>query len=395
MVSSVLAQAILNQKAPDLVGSFREGQEISRQGKVRELSGEALKGSEGALEELSGIDPEIALSLGEAIRAKSAKDINDYIRDAKIGLNQLNNNDIQGAKSFAYQRLAAIKQRGGDTTQTQEYISLLESGDIESARQTLQGLVGSIDLAKDSAATQDFKFKTQGLSEEDAIKAKRISLGLDPRAGISAQERIAESQETTQSVADSQATIKGAGTKAQELAKVDVKVGTAERVGAAEARINELATTGTLDAKDKNMLKRTSGARVRNLEKAKGFKKALESGLRSSGVGRQAALFAPVGVWTDQGSFDEIFNSFAEVAAREKLKASGEIRPTDADVQGMKAAIFGVGRSEEANIQLLNDFIEEQEAMEAQIQRPTESVATPKVTAPQVLRFDAQGNLIQ
>jgi len=148
MVSSVLAQAILNQKAPDLVGSFREGQEISRQGKVRELSGEALKGSEGALEELSGIDPEIALSLGEAIRAKSAKDINDYIRDAKIGLNQLNNNDIQGAKSFAYQRLAAIKQRGGDTTQTQEYISLLESGDIESARQTLQGFVGSIDLAK-------------------------------------------------------------------------------------------------------------------------------------------------------------------------------------------------------------------------------------------------------
>lgn len=233
MVSSVLAQAILNQKAPDLVGSFREGQEIARQGKVRELSGEALEGSQGALDELAGLDPEIALNLGETIRAKSAKDINDYIRDAKIGLNQLNNGDVQSAKSFAYQRRDSIKQRGGDTTQTDEFIALLESGDIETARQTLQGFVGVLDQAKDSAETQEFKFKTEGLSEEDKIKAKRISLGLDPRAGISAQERIAADLSTTQQVADSQATIKGASAGASERAKLGAQASIKPQVDAA------------------------------------------------------------------------------------------------------------------------------------------------------------------
>jgi hypothetical protein len=148
MVSSVLAQAILNNDGPDLVGSFRKGQEISRQSKVKELSGQALKGNEGALEELSGLDPEIAYGLGETLRARSAKDINDFIRDARIGLDQLKNGDVQGAIAFGYQRRDSIRQRGGDTTQTNNYISLLESGDIESAMQGLQGLVGSIDEAK-------------------------------------------------------------------------------------------------------------------------------------------------------------------------------------------------------------------------------------------------------
>jgi len=156
----------------------------------------------------------------------------------------------------------------------------------------------------------------------------------------------------------------GEKTAATETAKVDVKVGTAEIVGGAEQKIASLKETGVLEARDENLLKKTSGARNRNIEKAMKFREALQTGLRGSGVGRQAALFAPIGVWTDQGSFDEIFNSFAEVAARERLKASGETRPTDADVQGMKNAMFGVGRSEQANIQLLNDFIEEQQALE-------------------------------
>jgi hypothetical protein len=222
MVSSALAQAILSQKAPNIVGSFREGQEISRQGKVKELSGEVLKGSEGKLEELMELDPEIALSLGETLRARSAKDINDYIRDARIGLDKLNSGDIQGAKSFAHRRLAAIKQRGGDTTQTEEFISLLESGDIEGARQGLQGFVGAIDQAKETSGNQDRDRLIRDLKSEnkDVAKSARISLGLDSRAGTSAQERIAGDQLITQQVADSQATIKGASAGASERAKL-------------------------------------------------------------------------------------------------------------------------------------------------------------------------------
>ena len=194
MVSSVLAQAILSQKTPDLVGSFREGQEIARQGKVRELSGEALKGSQGALDELAGLDPEIALNLGETIRAKSAKDINDYIRDAKIGLNQLNSGDVQGAKSFAYQRRDSIKQRGGDTTQTDEFISLLESGDIETARQTLQGFVGVLDQAKQPSAIveRDRLLKDLESPDDRVRKSAEIALKLSApaRTGLTPEEQV-------------------------------------------------------------------------------------------------------------------------------------------------------------------------------------------------------------
>jgi len=149
MVSSVLAQAILNQKAPDLVGSFREGQEISRQGKVKELSSLALKEGGGeSLDQLIDLDPEVGLALGEHIGARSAKDLNDFIASAKIGLNQLNNGDVQGFISFGEQRIATLKQQGRNTTQTEEAINLAKSGDVEGARQRLQGFVGSIDQAK-------------------------------------------------------------------------------------------------------------------------------------------------------------------------------------------------------------------------------------------------------
>lgn len=134
-------------------------------------------------------------------------------------------------------------------------------------------------------------------------------------------------------------------------------------VARAQSKLESLKTTARLKAQDAGVLRSTKTGRESSIVKATSFRDALSSGLRSSGVGRQAANFVPIGVWTDQGEFDELFNAFAETAAREKLKASGETRPTDADVQGMKSAIFGLGRSEGANIQLLDEFIADQEAL--------------------------------
>lgn len=202
-------------------------------------------------------------------------------------------------------------------------------------------------------------------AQEDQLDFERRKSGA--RSGGTVEGRVGAESETLDVAADTEAELARVKTQAQEQAKVDVEAGSAEKVGNARNKLNFLATSGTLDARDQNLLKKTSGARKRNISKAESFRDALQQGLRTSGVGRQVALFSPIGVWTDQGSFDEIFNSFAEIAARETLKASGETRPTDADVQGMKNAMFGVGRSEEANIQLLNEFIEEQNALEGQL----------------------------
>ena len=113
-------------------------------------------------------------------------------------------------------------------------------------------------------------------------------------------------------------------------------------------------------------LSNTSTGRSSAIKKATKFKMALENGEAFSGAGRRAASFIP-GVFTTQGQFDEEFNAFAEVAARQQLKASGETRPTDADVQGMKQAMFGLGRDEFVNVQLLDDFIKDQLAQDNEL----------------------------
>ena len=113
-------------------------------------------------------------------------------------------------------------------------------------------------------------------------------------------------------------------------------------------------------AKRFDLLRDTKAGRLNNLNKAIEFRDLIQSGARKTGAGRRALKYVPT--FTDQGEFDEVFDAFAEVAARQLLKASGETRPTDADVKGMKAAMFGVGRSEGANIKLLNEFIALQES---------------------------------
>ena len=60
----------------------------------------------------------------------------------------------------------------------------------------------------------------------------------------------------------------------------------------------------------------------------------------------------------------EKLDALAEFVARARLKASGEIRPTDADVVGMKRALFGSGRTEEFTVDSLERLIRELEAQE-------------------------------
>ena len=315
----------------------------------------------------------------------------------------LQSGNLEAIRAKTLQRIEGLPGRGLPNNDSIELLQMLDDPNVSreaklqninqlanNANQraiqfgAIQGLGGGL-----TSKQREFGGFTEGLSEEDIQRARRIELGLDPRAVSSAAITAATTPGLTDQVATSEAVIAGKKATATETAKTDVKIGSAERVGRAQERINFLSETGTLEARDRNILKKTSASRVRNIAKAESFRDALQSGLRSSGVGRQAAAFAPIGVWTDQGSFDEIFNSFAEVAARERLKASGEVRPTDADVQGMKAAMFGVGRDEKSNIELLNDFIAEQKDLEAKLSpsAPENPQAAPAQQQPTEIKF--------
>ena len=154
MVSQVLAQAILDQRAPDILGQFRAGQEVARQQRARTLAGEALRqGGGAALDELRDVDPQVALQLGQQIQASSANDLNEFIRDAGIGQRFLQSNNVQGFLDFARQRSAILRQQGRDSTQTDRMIQLA-STNPEQALRELQDFTGAVEGAKQVAQVQ-------------------------------------------------------------------------------------------------------------------------------------------------------------------------------------------------------------------------------------------------
>ena len=153
---------------------------------------------------------------------------------------------------------------------------------------------------------------------------------------------------------------------AEEARKVAVE---ATRVAAENEKLSQVQ----IEAQKANLIRLNELAdlrtnRMTGMETAQQFLDGFRSGEKGSGAGRKALSFLPFGTYTPQGQFDEALDSFAEFAAREKLKASGEIRPTDADVKGAKQALFGIGRDEAVNINLLETFIRQQQAAENEYQ---------------------------
>jgi hypothetical protein len=131
------------------------------------------------------------------------------------------------------------------------------------------------------------------------------------------------------------------------------------RIAAAQIRAGAKGAAGK-----PTELEASAPSRHTTLMKALRFREAFESGAES-GTTRKVASWLP-GVFSDQAAFDQELDSFAEQAARAQLKATGDLRPTDADVKGMKESLFGIGKDEAVNKNLLDAYIQEQIAVENQ-----------------------------
>lgn len=188
------------------------------------------------------------------------------------------------------------------------------------------------------------------VAKTEKIQAETAQIGVPKVITVSDKEK-AETKLLLARAAEVRNKVSGGG----GLSPADAKILEEERKATVKSNVKRIAT-----------LQQSDKSRASAKTKAQGFLDLLQSGERESGTTRTILGFIP-GVFSDQASFDEQFNSFAEVAAREKLKATGEIRPTDADVAGMKRALFGVGRDEATNIQLLQEFIQEQENLDLEL----------------------------
>ena len=102
--------------------------------------------------------------------------------------------------------------------------------------------------------------------------------------------------------------------------------------------------------------------RMANIEEAQFLIKELEADRLSTGPGSELAGNIGSFFDTEESTLKQKLDSLAEKAARAQLKANGEVRPTDADVEGMKRAMFNLGNTEKANVDKLKSFIKQQES---------------------------------
>jgi hypothetical protein len=180
-------------------------------------------------------------------KEKAIEQLRNAAIDGSYIRRDLASGDLNTAISRMEQRNRRIMESGGDNQHTQQWLSALSSRDpaqieavaaemaeIERAYQTYGGGSGG----GLSAAEREFEAMTAGMSPQDKEKARRITLGLDPRAMGSSSITIAQ-HGLTDPVAASQGVIAGSVAGAQQGQKAayadDIAANTAIGAQAAES----------------------------------------------------------------------------------------------------------------------------------------------------------------
>jgi hypothetical protein len=187
MVSQVLANAILNQKAPDILGSFREGQEFAKGQQVKQLAGEALQAGGGErLQELIGLDPEVGYALADAIGARNAKELNSFVRDARIVDSLFKSGSVGQAKQFIEQSLATAVNLGQKGDSQRNLLNILNNNGLNAAGNQVNAFLATFEKSKqETSSNQDRDRLLNDLNSDnpDVVRSAEIALKLKPGAG--------------------------------------------------------------------------------------------------------------------------------------------------------------------------------------------------------------------
>jgi hypothetical protein len=356
--------------------SFLSGQQAGQQQQSNRLAGSVANEMQNPnfnarkstdFMQLQAIDPDRANKSMESFKSLSNERKKAYFDDMVIGRSLLQANDMAGFGNFIDDRLTNLDRLGSDDASGTEMIrDRFNEGDI-------QGIMQGYDAG--IQAGQQLGFLSGSQASAPSVQSSKIL-----EDGTIIQVLKNGSRQVTSSAGDmlqgdqAREAIKLSSQQSFNRKKELARLGqTIKKEQAKEGLLTDQQTEiQRQNIKRLGALSGTSTGRNAAVKKASKFKLALETGEAFSGAGRRAARFIP-GVFTSQGEFDEEFNAFAEVAARQQLKAAGETRPTDADVKGMKEAMFGLGRDEDVNVQLLGDFIKDQLAQTQELDQLIEA----------------------
>lgn len=177
--------------------------------------------------------------------------LEDATRDALVVRPALLAGDIAEVTRLLENRIQKVQARGGNPMDSQALLERVRAGDFQGATRDVDAVINAAQQVSGGspARFRELQLLTQGLSPEDAERARRIELGLEERAGTtSAQERIAGSEETTLQVAESQGTIAEATGEGRERGRLTAQRELAPEVEAAVAAAVESAKQGVAQA---------------------------------------------------------------------------------------------------------------------------------------------------
>lgn len=153
------------------------------------------------------------------------------IQDAVQVESALKQGDAERARRLLVNRVENINRLGGDPSDTMGVLQKIDSGNVAGALNDVMTVTeyayqsGMLQRppregADKPAGLREFEEMTKNLTPEEQEKAKRIALGLDPRAMGSAAQTIAATG-SAQQVASSEAIIDAAKSGASEKARLE------------------------------------------------------------------------------------------------------------------------------------------------------------------------------
>lgn len=216
-----LAQLIAQPRIADIAGGQRQFEsqqqqnllfaqqqaEQARTGRARGLAGAALGKIPGIDQGLAQADPNLALSVFNAVGVAGEARQTQFREDVRVAAGLAQTNPQAAAQSIE-QAIQRNEARGIQSPEMRQFLQDFQADPVTGA-QNLQQLDQALQVPLAATAAQrEFAETTEGFTEEEVAQAQRVRAGLRPRAGISAQERIAEDPALARRVGESQADIR-------------------------------------------------------------------------------------------------------------------------------------------------------------------------------------------
>ncbi len=246
---------------------------------------------QGAGAGILGNGPQFLHAMDQRRQALSEERKQALIEDAFNVHNDLTMGNVGDARNLLVNRLDAIRQLGGDPSDTLGLLTKIDSGDIEGARSDLgkvlqfaqatgrlktpesSGLITKIEGGQviqvdpvtgqahaqdiqgfrqeagvaDTAGIQNFRFFTDGLSDSEIERARKVELGLLPRATTP---RASPAEEFARAFAASQGQIQGKSESQRGQDAIQIGLDAVRGLPVLRRSINLLNTvkTGGIDA---------------------------------------------------------------------------------------------------------------------------------------------------